>query len=218
MKKEDISEEQYNKIMECFTQALMKNGLKATTMDSLAATLQMSKRTLYEIFGTKDELFKEAHHYFHKKMSAKLSHIFNSSNNVMEGIIKCFFYNRNLMSGLSIEFLRDMEEYSHEKNLIDPSHRRNHYQNLYDVLQKGIEQGFFRDDINLMVQCRLFNIQLESLKRAEELFPEDISLVEVIDNIIIGFLRSISSHKGLEELEKYMPSFSELSASIENQQ
>ena len=217
MKKEDLSTQQYLKILDCITQALMKNGLKATTMDSIASDLQMSKRTLYEIFGTKEEMFREALQYFNKKMSDKLSEIFNSSQNIMEGIIKCFLFNRDIIGQLSPEFMRDMEVVANQKNMYSTSHRRMHYQNLYEVLQKGVKQGFFREDLNLMVQCRLFHLQLEALKRTEELFPEDISLMNVIDNIIIGFLRGISSYKGLEEIEKYMPSFSNLSESIQNQ-
>lgn len=211
MRREDISPELYDKIIEFFTKELMKNGLKATTMDSVANGLQMSKRTLYEIFGNKEEMFLEAHKYFHKKMADKLSEIFNSSSNVMEGIIRCFLYNRDLISNLSPEFMHDIEEYSNHECFGNHLKSRKHHENLFEVLQKGVEQGYFRDDVNLMVQCRMFNIQLEALKRTEELFPEDISLLEVIDSIIIGFLRGISSTKGLEELEKYMPSFTNLS-------
>lgn len=188
--------------------ALMKNGLKATTMDSIASSLQMSKRTLYEIFGNKEEMFREAHKFFHKNMAEALKQIFLSSRNVMEAIIKCFLYNRDYMSNVSADFIRDMEQFANHDNLIAESHRRHHYQNLYDVLEKGVKEGYFRDDVNLKVQCRMLTIQMESLKRTEELFPQDITLLEVYDNIIIGFLRGISSPKGLQELERYMPSLS----------
>ena len=206
MKKEEVSQEQYLKILDCIVPILMKNGLKATTMDSLAANMQMSKRTLYEIFGSKDEMFKEVHKYYHTKMAEKLKQIFENSGNVMEAIIKCFLYNRDLMSIVSAEFIRDMEQFANRDNMISVSHRRHHYQNLYEVLQQGVKEGYFRHDVNLKVQCRMISIQMESLKRTEELFPEDITLLEVYDSIIVGFLRGISSTKGLDELEKFMPS------------
>lgn len=205
MKREDISEEQYVRILECFMRALMKHGFKATTMDQIAASLQMSKRTLYEIFGNKEELFKEAHMYFHKKMSQKLEDIFRSSSNVMEAIIKCFLFNRDLMSRINADFIRDMEELASQTNIIDSNRFRKHHINLYEVLQKGVDEGYFRQDINLMVQCRMLTIQMEALKRSEELFSKDIPLLEVYDSIILGFLRGISTEKGLIELEKYTP-------------
>lgn len=205
MKKEEISKNLYTRILECSMNAVMLNGIKATTMDSIAAALQMSKRTLYEIFGTKDELFKEVHHYYHTKIRDELAFIFSTSDNIMEAIIRCFLYNRDLMSRLNINFVRDMHEFSTNKNLFPEEERREHYQNLYEVLKKGVDEGYFRPDINLMVQCKMFSLQMGALKRAEELFKEDISLLEIYDNIIIGFLRSISSDKGLHELEKNLP-------------
>ena len=205
MKKEEISQEQYINILETIVPSLMKNGLKATTMDSIAASLQMSKRTIYEIFGSKEEMFMEAHKYFHKKMADALKEKFSSSKNIMEAIIKCFLFNRDLMSNVSADFIRDMEHFANQENLVSESQRRHHYQNLFEVLQQGVNEGYFRDDINLKVQCKMLTIQMEALKRTEELFPKDITLLEVYDNIIIGFLRGISSNKGLNELEDFMP-------------
>lgn len=207
MKKEDISKEQFDKILECFLESMMKNGLKGTTMDSLASSLQMSKRTIYEIFGTKEDLFREVHKHFNDKMAKKMRSIFLSSSNVMEGIIKCFIYNRDLMSDLSAEFIRDMQTYANNRSFITDIQRRQHYDNLYEVLQRGVEEGFFREDLNLLVLCRVFILQMEALKRTEELFPSDISLIEIYDNIIVGFLRGISTLNGMEELEKYLPTF-----------
>lgn len=206
MKKEQITQEQYNKILDCFIESLMKHGFKATTMDSIASSLQMSKRTLYEIFDNKEKIFQEAIIYFHKKVSEELTHIFLSSSNVMEGIINCFKYNRDLMSNLSADSLRDLQEYSKMKSHSDSKTKLHDNQYLVDVLQKGVEEGFFRDDINFTVHCKMLLLQMEALKRTEELFPEDISLLEVYDNIIIGFLRGISSSKGLTELDKFLPS------------
>lgn len=70
------------------------------------------------------------------------------------------------------------------------------------VFQKGARQGFFRKDVNFALQYRLLWIQMESLKRMEEFFPPDISLLEAYDSICISFLRAISTSKGLEILEK----------------
>lgn len=207
MNKENLSQETYAKILETFMQTLMKKGLKATTMDSMAATLHISKRSLYEIFGNKEEMFREAHKYFHRKVEQDIRKFFLDSSNVMEAIVKCFLYNRDLMSGMNPEFIKDMEELvENSKNLPEDCNKR-HYLYLYDVVQKGVSEGFFREDINLKVQCRMLLLQMQALKNTEDLFPKDISLLEIYDSVIIGFLRAISSEKGFNELEKYLPYF-----------
>ena len=205
MKKEEVSQEQYIKLLERIMPIFLKNGVKSTTMDAVAASLQMSKRTLYEIFGSKEEMFLETNKYFHKKMADSLKEIFSASHNIMEAIIKCFLYNRDMMSNASADFLKDMEMLASKDGVVSEEHRRHHYQNLYEVLERGVKEGYFREDVNLKVQCRMLTIQMAALKKAEELFPEDISLLEIYDSIITGFLRGISSSKGLEEIEAYMP-------------
>lgn len=206
MKKEEIGQTQYEKILQCVMSAMMENGLKATTMDYIAASLQMSKRTLYEIFGSKEEMFKEAGMFYHFKMAEELKLIFENSANVMEAIIKCFMFYRDMMRNVSVDFIRDIEQMASKSKLVSEENRKYHYEGMFDVLNQGVKEGYFRNDINLKVQCQMLTLQMEALKRTEELFPDDITLLDVFDSIIVGFLRGISSNKGLEELEKFMPS------------
>lgn len=198
----------YNRIISVVVPLIMKNGFKATTMDSIAATLQISKRTLYELFESKNQLFREAHLFYHNQLKENLKEIFDNSSNVMEAIVKCFLFNRDLMSKLNVDFLKDMEELQEHSDLFCEEQKWQHYQNLYEVLKRGVDEGYFRNDVNLLVQCRMLIIQMQSLKRTEELFPKDISLLDVYDSIILGFLRGISSEKGLAELEKFTPNLS----------
>ena len=205
MKREETNREEQTEILDIICVELMKHGLKATTMDSVAAALKISKRTLYEIFESKEAMFRAAGDYFHNKLEKEYNKIFSNSPNVMVAILKCFELNRNLMSKLSIEFIRDINELSEKNSESNEVKRAKANMLMYNLLDKGKEEGYFRKDVNLMVQLRMFRIQMESLKRMEELFPPDITLLEVFDNITIGFFRSICSPKGLELLEKEIP-------------
>ncbi|MCH5228997.1 MAG: TetR/AcrR family transcriptional regulator [Muribaculaceae bacterium] len=204
MKKEEINPVQYQKILEHIMKALTTHGLKATTMDSIASSLQMSKRTIYEIFGSKEEMFREAHSFLHNKMSEHLKDIFENSNNIMEAIIKSFLYNRDMMSSVSAEFIRDIHQFSNKNLKNNPELKNLHHHALYEVLERGVKEGYFRSDLNLDVQCKMLSIQMEALKQTEELFPPDISLIDIFDNVMLVFLRGISTLKGLEEIDRYM--------------
>ena len=205
-KRREISQEEYDALMEDIIASLMTNGVKSTTMDSIATSRQMSKRTLYEIFTSKEQMFQEACEYFHKKIARRLKEIFESSENIMESIVRCFLYNRDLMSNLNAEFIRNINHYfiESQKNKSNQSCSRPHHLFLYDILKRGVEEGFFIDTINLMVHCRMLGIQMESLKRMEEIFPPDITLLEVYDSITLGFLRGLCTSKGLEELDRIL--------------
>ena len=48
---------------------------------------------------------------------------------------------------------------------------------------------------------RMMKVQMESVKRMEELFPPDITLLQIYDSISLGFLRSIASPAGMKLLD-----------------
>lgn len=201
MKKEGLSREEYSKLLDFICKELMKSGFKGTTMDSLASSLQMSKRTLYEIFGDKQTMFQEARNYFHGKMENTFKDFFCNSGNIMEAILKSFNFNRNLIAGLSKEFIRDLNEMA-EKNPSAEEGKKQVFEMLHTILMRGVREGYFREDVNLLIQCRMLSIQMESLKRMEELFPPDITLQEVYESIMVGFLTGISTPKGQELLQQ----------------
>lgn len=212
MTKEDMTSEAYDKLTYGIVELLLTKGLKATTMDSIASDLQISKRTLYEIFTSKNEMVKCAVEAYHKYHTAKLKEIFNSSSNVLEGILRGFIYHRDDMRRVNVDFFRDMDTLFPEARHHSSKHKQKFLENYVRVLKKGVRQGYFRKNVNFMLQCRLLWIQMESLKRMEEVFPPDITLMEAYDSICISFLRAITTPRGMamldsvvETLENYKP-------------
>lgn len=201
MTREAMTPEAYSALLESITAILMKNGLKATTMDSIATALQMSKRTLYEIFESKSVMVREVMSSLHRRLCEKHKEIFQSSSNVLEAILLSFLHHRDLMSEANVAFFRDMDSHFSDARIHSDDSRKHYHEDLVSLMRQGVKEGYFRKDINYMVQCRMMSIQMESLKRMEELFPPDITLLEVYDSICISFLRGISSPKGLEILD-----------------
>ncbi len=204
MTKEEMTPEAYDKLIHSIGELLLKNGLKATTMDSIASALQISKRTLYEIFGSKNEMVLSAVEATHKRHEAKLKEIFDQSSNVMEGILLGFLYQRDEMRKANIDFFRDMDSLFSEAKECSSLNKRKAIEKFLPVYQKGVKQGYFRKIGNFALHCRLLGVQMESLKRMEEFFPPDITLLEAYDSISINFLRSIATPKGLTVLDNLM--------------
>ncbi|MDE6835586.1 MAG: TetR/AcrR family transcriptional regulator, partial [Muribaculaceae bacterium] len=72
------------------SEILVNNGLKSTTMDTIAATLSISKRTLYEYFGSKKDMIFKVMGYWLERRTRLTEKIINEASNVMEGLIKVF--------------------------------------------------------------------------------------------------------------------------------
>lgn len=204
MTREDMTPEAYSALLDSITDILVKNGLKATTMDSIATSLKMSKRTLYEIFSSKSNMVSEALKTLHQQLSDAHKSIFENSSNSMEAILNGFLHHRDVMQKINVDFFRDIDILYADARKTCSGSKESCLDNFVGVLNRGVEQGLFRDDINFMVHCKMMAIQMESLKRMEELFPPDITLLEVYDSICIVFLRGIATPAGMKMLDEIL--------------
>ena len=142
-------------------------------MDLVAKRLQISKRTLYENYGSKKELLAAALDHINRRQRADFRRIIDESENSVVALSQ--------MMG---------------------SHRKKQREaDMTLLMQRGIQEGLFRPELNYFIIARMIELQMESLKRMEDLFPDDISIVEVFDTIYSTVLRGILTPAGLEILE-----------------
>lgn len=202
-----INDEEYNRLVLEIFPILAEKGPSHTTMDLLARRLQMSKRTLYEIFGSKDEMIKSVMKHLQQKYSARVERIVSQSENIMEAMANILLFHQEAMSQLSADFFRDMDDrYNHLRNDYE-TNSRNWAQHISNGIRLGIRQGVFRTDANYDIIIPLVRVQMESLKRMEEFFPPEITLAEAYGSIALGLLRSIATPQGMRILDKLSPKF-----------
>lgn len=192
-------------LLDGITEILLKNGLKATTMDDVAAKLKISKRTLYEIFDSKANMVQLALHNLHRHLVEDNAKIMLDSGNALEALVKGICHHRSVMEQINANFFKDLDDFYPEERRNCSKSREVYYENFINLLEIGVEQGLVRKEINFRVLCKMIGVQMESLKRMEKIFPEDISLLEVYDSISIGALRSVATHKGHDLLDILLP-------------
>lgn len=202
MQRTDLKGVDYQALLSKIVPILLDKGLKSTTMDTVAAALGISKRTLYEIFESKSNMIREAIGALEEENQKFIATAFENADNVMEAMITVFKHNRDRMHRINVDFYRDMDRlYKSNREDYDRT-RKMRNEKMLQLFRLGVEQGMFRSDVDYAVQSQLMGLQMEALKRIEELFPTEISLQRVFDSIIVGFLRSIASPKGMEILDK----------------
>ncbi|MCM1369341.1 MAG: TetR/AcrR family transcriptional regulator [Candidatus Amulumruptor caecigallinarius] len=202
-----MNREQYDKLIESIFKLIAVRGLSRTTMDLVASRLSMSKRTLYEIFGSKDNMYRCVLSHIDQKNSQEVIKIIRATGNVMEAMANVVLHQQRQIAGINVEFFRDMDR--RHRNL------RNDYEKQFQAwgavimqaIRLGVRQGVIREDTNVDLSLRLLRIQMESLKRMEELFPPEITLAQAFNAIGLGFLRSIATEKGMEVLNKLSDKF-----------
>lgn len=191
-----------NKIVESALNQFLIYGVRNVSMNSIAADIGISKRTIYEIFKDKTELVHncmEKLKYDHEERSRKIS---SSSNNVIETFFTFMKEGIKTMSSINPVFFRDVRKfYLISWNTIIAEIEKDHLYMTEKLLEKGIKEGLFRDDIDLKIVSKLFHEQI-NLIADEKIFPRDeFNHADIFQSLIINFVRGISTTKGIKIIE-----------------
>ncbi|MDE6097035.1 MAG: TetR/AcrR family transcriptional regulator [Muribaculaceae bacterium] len=209
MTKEEMTREDYNALVNSILSIMMKKGISSTTMDQLATKLRISKRTLYEIFISKELLVGEILKVYIDLVWGNQIKIAEKSANIIETLIKIFIYSRNLLSEINLDFYRDMEaHFLMQKDYEETAISYNIH--MLELIKEGIKKGLIRNDIDYFIMYRLMLVQMNFLKRMDETFPPDISMYDVYNTIFLGFMRGIVSPQGMSVLDNCLRDYPDL--------
>jgi TetR/AcrR family transcriptional regulator, cholesterol catabolism regulator len=178
-------------------------GIRAVTMDMLANQMAISKRTIYELFSDKDELLIAVIKWMENKQREVLVKIMNESGNIIEAIFKMLDLMSNHLKNVSPAFLLDIRK--KHKMMIDLDEKKEmHFFGFNEeVVKKGIEQGIFREDIDVKIS-NICLFEVGKMSNGLDLKDDDDFVRnDVMRNLYINYLRGISTQKGLELISYY---------------
>jgi AcrR family transcriptional regulator len=197
----------YSKIINIARDLFLQRGIRSVTMDEIAAEAGISKRTLYEMFATKEDLLEKLLENMRTEHSNTVRQIIETTSSCIVGIL-------NLMKFVTEEIKNEMAVKARECFFIDlkkfypkVAEKNNEYKEIYLLfmakhLEKGVEQQTVRSDLNLNLVSTLLIAQVEGLdgnKSIKQFHPS-----EIFTTIIISFCRGISTEKGLKEIESFV--------------
>lgn len=210
-----MNETEYNKLICSIFDIMLKDGIKNLKMDGVATTLGISKRTLYEIFVSKADMIMKTMHHMGDRFHHIADEIFSDSPNYLIAMIRVFTIQRHILCILNNNLFLDMGRLYPDVKAFYIEETDLYYHKNVIWYQQGVEQGLLCDNIDYNLQLKILQVQIESLKRMENLFPPGITLIQAYDAMSIGFLRSITSPKGRVVLEEAIKDIDNTTKGIE---
>ena len=183
-------------------------GIKAVTMDDIARELGISKRTIYEKYGDKDELLLAVMKCMVFRQRNMIEETISSSPNVIAAIFRMINMMREHTRSMNPVIFADLKKY-HSKVLekLKESCELPDYKGSESIVVKGIEQGLFRDKIDVEIVSRCFQGMGQMISDVS-LFPADKYLQrDVIKGLIINYMRGISTPAGAAIIEQFESEF-----------
>ncbi len=171
-------------------------------MDNIAASIGISKRTIYEIFKDKTELIHFCIKHLQQSHEKRNHEIISTSRNVIDTIFTFMREGIKNMSSINPVFFMDMKKfYSSTWRSLAEENEKIVLVLSKKLLKQGIEEGLFRSDINIPIVAKLFHEQMKLLAD-EKVFPRDeFNYADLFQSLTINFMRGISTQKGIEIIE-----------------
>lgn len=192
------------RIIDMAVKSFTAHGIKSITMDDIAASLGISKRTLYEVFADKETLLEACIYREHAETERFMREVVQHAGNVLEVILKQFQYSIERFHATNKKFFEDIKKYPKAYELM-MSRRNRDSAKAIDFFRKGVTQGIFRDDINFAIMTLLVREQLDMLMNTD--ICRHYSFLEVYESIMFTYLRGICTAKGSEELEEFIRNY-----------
>ena len=177
-------------------------GIKALSMDDLAGHLACSKKTLYKYFSDKRDLVSKALHSHLDGLEAQMADLMQGEGNAIDLALQEMENTHKMLSAINSTVLFDLKKYypkvfeaTHErpKNMI----RRVVTHNV----MRGMEQGMYRDDLNVEAVADLHLALVEDMVRQAENGTLARPLAEHFKALFTYHIRGIASADGVAYLE-----------------
>ncbi|HKK62638.1 MAG TPA: TetR/AcrR family transcriptional regulator [Bacteroidales bacterium] len=180
-----------------------KYGIRSITMDALAEDMGISKRTIYENFKDKDTLLIEVITFHKKKQLSDLQKIIKEKQNIVDAMFSLLHESINNMKQVNPMFFHDLKKYHPQifSQLKEKGDIRD-YSITMRILTEGKKQAVFRNDLNLELVNEALHELFKLFSPESKLTSEGYHRAELFNNIIIPFLRGISTEKGVMLIDK----------------
>jgi len=194
-----------NKIISKCEKLFLELGFKNVTMDDIANTMGISKKTIYIHFSNKTELIEavvfSVLEFFHKN----IEQIYKKAVNPIEELydIKMFVMNYLKNERGSTQF-QLKKYYPNIFEQLEVKKFERMHDSVEKSLKKGIKLNLFRNSIDVGFISRVYFMGMTGIRNTDVFSEENFSKNYLMESYLEYHLRAIVTKKGLKILNKYI--------------
>ncbi len=198
-------EEQHLDILTRIAHVFMRLGMRSVTMDDVARELKVSKKTIYKYVKDKEDLIAQAlqHHLLQEEwMFADIS---GRSQNAIEEMVQIIKNVMVMLQQIHPSIHYDMEKYYPKAwDVLQEHKEKNIYGNILSNLNRGIKEGYYRDNLNPDIIARMYAISADRVFDGTVFPITEYKFTEVYLEYVRYHIRGIASKKGVKYLSELM--------------
>lgn len=190
----EVKQRIMNKTEEMFYQF----GYSKVTMEEIASSLSMSKKTLYKHFDNKENILREIIHTKKCEVETYVEELIEDTTTEFITKLKNFLsFVTAHFSKLSHPNIQDLVRSQPEAwNEIQEFRKKNAYNSFSKLINKGKESGVFREDFHSDVAVQLYFSAIYGMLNHETLSQLPITAKEAYNDIVKILFEGIFSEQG----------------------
>ena len=182
----------------------MQFGIKSVSMDDISRELGISKKTLYKFVSNKKELVNATLNKYMSEEMKTVGSIQESSNNSVHELVLIAQHVILMLKKLSPNTIYDLRKYYGEQwRKIESERDIQIFNTIKMNLEKGKQEGVYREDINTDLVSRLYVIIATSIVHPKYLRGGTLKQVDLYKEFIKYHIRGIATSKGLRIFNRY---------------
>lgn len=183
---------------------VMQYGIRSVSMDDIANTLGMSKKTIYQYFDDKDELVVAVVNDILRKSETDCECDRRESENAIHEVFLAMEMMVEMFKRMNPTIVHDMHKYHPRAFRLFQQHKNEFLYNVMkENLLRGIREELYRSDINVEIMSR-FRVESVMIPFNPE-FQKNLksNMAEIEMELIIHFLYGLVTLKGYKLIVKY---------------
>ena len=182
-----------------------KYGFKSVTMDDIANGMGISKKTIYKYYKNKVELVDEAVCYFHDEMHKTISNICTVGYNAIQENFEIKKMFKDMFKNSDDSPMYQLEKYYPKTyHKIIANELSVFKECINSNIDKGIEEGLYRKDINKELAIKFYFSLMLSIHDSS-LYTYNKNTINILELSVLEYhTRAIATEKGLQILEEQL--------------
>lgn len=175
----------------------LKYGIKSVTMDDLARELGMSKKTIYQYFRDKNDLIVKIIEVKVAQDQRCCMLAQNESENAIDEMLNITRFVVDNFASINPTVFYDLQRYHPDAWQVVTTHKRDFILgNIRNNIQRGINEGVYRDNLNIEITARL-HMACTDIIMTGDWFPyPEFRLDELFTESIRFQIRGMATEKG----------------------
>jgi AcrR family transcriptional regulator len=172
-------------------------GIKSVTMDKIAASLSVSKRTIYEHFADKEALVSECLACFKRDYDLRREEIRRTTDNTFSYLLEVFRYSVSKMRVINVNFFSDAKAMFPDHVEEVKMNRRAQIAHIQEMIEKSQEEGHINKSFSSTVLAEVYYEMMNSLHVSGVYDFTRTPASEVLRVLYNIYFRGVATEQGL---------------------